>query len=302
MIDHNIVEKINRLEIEYLKTKNKHIIEKIEALFQELTYQIWDTKANIQFIENPNGQYDFTESDEYKNKFGSKNAFSKYHLIVPLLLYLFVNHNKEESALETALGFMSVSKDFLKHGDFAKTKTGAQRFVTNTRFASQILREFGFLRSDKDHFYKYWSLSPFGILVASQFYFDLRNSNSLNFFKRLSWQSANLESRNIISELIDRVLSRNSIPFIMNEIMEEEVVSEHLDLTRRKFTEFVKIIKNVLQEGYRPNNQNTQRLISFINSINSDEELSSFADSIILKKEININLAEAYKILGLDSY
>jgi hypothetical protein len=300
MVDHNTVEKINKLEHEYLKTNNAHIIDKIEALFQELTYQIWDTKANIQFIENPNGLYDFKESDEYKNKFGSKNAFSKYHLVVPLLLYLFINHNKEQSALETSLSFMSVSKDFLKHGDFAKTKTGAQRFVTNTRFASQILRDFGFLRSDKDHFYKYWSLSPFGILLAGQLYFDLRDSYSLNFFNQLSWQSSNVESRKIILEFLDRILSRKSIEPILKEIMEEEVIVEHLNLTRQKFIQFVNIIRGVLNEGYKPNNQNTQQLISYINSINSDKELSSFADSIILKKEININIADAYRILGLD--
>jgi hypothetical protein len=50
--------------------------------------------------------------------------------------------------------------------DFEKTKTGATRCFTNTRFAANTLRDYGLLKFTKEELYKTWMLSPIGIIVA----------------------------------------------------------------------------------------------------------------------------------------
>ncbi|MCF8239740.1 MAG: hypothetical protein K9J16_00030 [Melioribacteraceae bacterium] len=299
MIDESLIKKLNQLSEEFLITKNSSLIESIEYFFQKLTYQTWDTKYKLLLIENPDKQFFSNEMKIFRAAFSSDNAFTKYHLIIPLLIYLFVNHNIRKPALETSLNFMFQSKDHLRPGDFAKTKTGVQRFITNTRFASLELRNLGLLRSDKKHFFKYWSLSPFGILVAAQLYTDFRNHYNLDYFRDQNWAVASIISRNILLSYTSKVSSKEIISQLFSAILEDEVISEHFDLASEKFFVFEKVIKSVLEEGYNTKKQNTKNLVEFINSVNSDNELSKFADSIILKKDIDINMSVVFNILSI---
>jgi hypothetical protein len=52
--------------------------------------------------------------------------------------------------------------------DFKKTQTGVTRCFTNTRFAANTLREYGFLKYTQKEAFKTWQLSLTGFLVAAR--------------------------------------------------------------------------------------------------------------------------------------
>jgi len=297
-MDASIVNLINELVLEYKNSKNPKLLDEIELQLKLLEYQAWNLKYKLRIIENPNLSREHQQLKEYESLFGYSNAYSKYHLIMPLMIYLLVNHRRKWSALQTSLNFMKDCEAFLKEGDFAKTKTGVQRFVTNTRFASLELRRFGLLRSDDKHYYHTWELSLFGILIAGSIYFDYKYSLANNFFKtNFDKDNAYSYFQKILCKYTEQLLEHRKFYLILSNILEDDVVIEFLELYEKKFLQFASTIMHVLKDGYKLKNQSTQEFINKLNSINADREISKLADSIVLKKNIEVNLHDFFKII-----
>jgi len=86
-----------------------------------------------------------------------------------LLLFLFFRHNRGRYKVYDIIdSFIKTVWDSLETVDFKKTKTGVMRCFTNTRFAANTLRDYGFLKFTKKEAYKTWVLSLSGLLVASK--------------------------------------------------------------------------------------------------------------------------------------
>lgn len=298
-MDASIVNLINELVLEYKNSQNPKLLEEIELQLKLLEYQSWNLKYKLRIIENPNLSKEHQQLKEYESLFGYSNAYSKYHLIMPLMIYLLVNHRRNWSALQTSLNFMKDCEAFLKEGDFAKTKTGVQRFITNTRFASLELRRFGLLRSDDKHYYHTWELSLFGILIAGSIYFDYKYSLADNYFKtNFDKDNAYWSFQKILHKYTEQLLEHSKFYWILKVILEDEVIVNYLDLYERKFLQFASTIMNVLKDGYKLKNQSTQEFINMLNKINADREISKLANSIVLKKNIEVNLNDIFEIIN----
>lgn len=297
----DIVNEINNLVLEYKRNHNSEILKEIQIKLKLLEYQTWLLKYDVKIIEDT--RLKIGNDDElkiYEKMFSHSNAFSKYHLIIPLMLYLLAHHRENQPALTTSLSFMNKCKEFLKEGDFAKTKTGVQRFITNTRFASLELRKFGLLRSDYKHYYHTWELSLFGILIAGCIYYDFKNNLAHYFFKNhFSNEKAYESFLLILKHYIEQLLEYKKFREILDSILEEEVIMEFLELYEKNFLQFAKTVNLVIENGYKPKEDSTKKLIKLINSINADREISKLADSIILKKDIEINMEYVYNLLNL---
>ena len=92
---------------------------------------------------------------------------SPIQLQAPLLLFLLLNHKERYQVLEIIKYFIGRVRGQLKFLDFKKTKTGVTRCFTNTRFAANVLRDYGLLRFTKREAFKTWELSVAGFLVAA---------------------------------------------------------------------------------------------------------------------------------------
>lgn len=84
-----------------------------------------------------------------------------------LLLYLLLYHKQRTQPLEVIDGFISKMLPYLRPVDFVRTKTGVTRCYTNTRFAANVLRAYGFLRYTQRERYKAWILTLPGIVAAA---------------------------------------------------------------------------------------------------------------------------------------
>ncbi len=300
-MDSKICEQINNLVVEYFSKKDNSLLYQIEYLLKIQEYEAWKLKYDLRLIEFPDKFRKNKNVKNFESMFHHSNAYSKYHLILPLLVYLFENHKSSKSALNTSLSFMSSSKEYLKPGDFAKTKTGVQRFITNTRFASLELRNLGLLRSDSRRFYKYWELSLFGILLAGYIYLDYKNNLSNAFFNNFNWLEAKKSSFLVLDHYIALSQKPNNLEELFKSLFEEEIVSSYFQLYNRNFITFTKHIRKVIADNYNIRKQSTKDLVLFLNIINSDSEISKLADSIILRKDIMVNLNDVYKIISKDN-
>lgn len=180
-MDIELVKQINDLALDAIRNKNTSDSELIQRKLIQLEYQINLLRFKLKIIDDPELRLNDKENFDYVSKFSHQNAFTKFHLVFPLLLYLLQNHKKRESAYLASIGFMNENVNFLREGDFAKLMTGSQRFITNTRFAADILRHYGLIRSDKKVFYKVWELSLSGLIFASNIYKNLSESISFEF-------------------------------------------------------------------------------------------------------------------------
>ena len=297
-MDSQLISQINELASDYHTSKDAKLLKELEYLLKLLEYQSWRLKYDLKLIEHPGL---FRKRDEiriFDDMFSPRKAYSKYHLIIPLLIHLFTNYKLGKSALETSLHFMEKSKVYLRPGDFAKTKTGAQRFITNTRFASLELRKLGLLRSDKKRFYKYWELSLFGVLVAGMMFNEIE-ANELKMFKfRYDKNDAKDSTYRVIHKYLLYAQNPDHVKNLFNQILGDEIVGEYLNLYDRKFLKFSGLILDVLKEGYKEKAKSTKQLNDFLDEINADEEISKLADSIVLKKQIDINLESIYRVIN----
>lgn len=297
-----LVDRLNELVKRQKSNANPQTLHEIQVLLKTLEYQSWILKYNLRMIENPEEDLKISELNNYVKLFSYRNAFSKNDLIVPLMLHLFTNNQKNRSALESSLELMKSSKQFLREGDFAKTKTGVQRFITNTRFASFTLRNFGLLRSDEKHFFHNWKLSLFGILIAGSIYHD-HQFKIVDYFlgDEYAKKDRYLIFRGLLSYHLDILQNENRFNLIMQSIFDDEIVSNYMGIYEREFLQFAKTVRLVLENGYNAKNDSTRKLISLLNGINSDREISRLADSIILKKNIDTNMDFIFDLIKKNS-
>ena len=85
-----------------------------------------------------------------------------------LLMFLMLYHRHAYSVYDIIGNFVERIRPDLGILDFKKTKTGVTRCFTNTRFAANVLRDYGFLKFTQREAYKTWVLSLPGFLVASK--------------------------------------------------------------------------------------------------------------------------------------
>ena len=91
-----------------------------------------------------------------------------------LLVFLLLYHRQSIRVYDIIDNFIERIWDNLSPVDFKKTRTGVTRCFTNTRFAANTLRGYGFLKFTHKEAYKTWVLSLPGFLVASKL---LENNN-----------------------------------------------------------------------------------------------------------------------------
>jgi hypothetical protein len=89
-----------------------------------------------------------------------------------LLMYLLTSHRGHRQVLDVIKGYIGEVRPNLSELDFKKTRTGVTRCYTNTRFAANILRDYGFLKFTRTEAYKVWVLSLPGFIVASKVFED----------------------------------------------------------------------------------------------------------------------------------
>ena len=85
-------------------------------------------------------------------------------------MFLLINHEKTYQVFDIIDRFIKAIWDGLSVEDFKRTQTGVIRCFTNTRFAANTLREYGFLKFTRKEAYKTWVLSLPGFVVASRVY------------------------------------------------------------------------------------------------------------------------------------
>lgn len=85
-----------------------------------------------------------------------------------LLMFLLLYHRENYEIYQIIDSFVHKIWDELTMLDFKRTKTGVVRCFTNTRFAANTLRDYGFLKFSRNEAYKTWVLSLPGFLVAAQ--------------------------------------------------------------------------------------------------------------------------------------
>lgn len=116
-------------------------------------------------VSAKNDALDYYAPNEY-NLLGSGTA--SIRLQPKLLMYLLLYHNQSYKIYDIIDQFINKIWDELEFIDFKKTRTGVTRCFTNTRFAANTLREYGFLKYTQEEAYKTWVLSLPGFLVASK--------------------------------------------------------------------------------------------------------------------------------------
>ncbi|HKZ41524.1 MAG TPA: hypothetical protein VJ044_11215, partial [Candidatus Hodarchaeales archaeon] len=85
-----------------------------------------------------------------------------------LLMFLLLHHRSAYRVFDIIDNFVKTVGGQLDPLDFKKTRTGVTRCFTNTRFAANTLRDYGFIKFTHKEAYKTWVLSLPGFLVASK--------------------------------------------------------------------------------------------------------------------------------------
>jgi len=96
-----------------------------------------------------------------------------------LLIFLMLFDKKEYRVLDIIERFISHPHVYSKLciEDFKKTETGVTRCFTNTRFAANNLRAYGFLKFTKAEAYKTWRLTIAGFVAAAVLLKNQRTPN-----------------------------------------------------------------------------------------------------------------------------
>ena len=298
-MDIELVKQINDLALDEIHNKNTSDSELIQRKLIRLEYQINLLRYKLKIIDDPELRLNDKENSDYVYKFSHRNAFTKYHLVIPLLLYLSKNHKKRESAYITSLGFMNENVIFLREGDFAKLMTGSQRFITNTRFAADILRHYGLIRSDKKVFYKVWELSLFGLIFASNVYKNLSESISFEFLSEDKKHSVEWKVFKILRAYSIHTDSIENFWKLVEYVSEEKETLEYDENIKKLFVKYISLFDEVLNNGsLSRKNNSTKEYLNLISSLNSDDSISLLVDSLILREEIKVNMDQVHKILN----
>lgn len=298
-MDLELVKKINEKVVLYLNKREESTLIEVDEQLQILQFQIQYLRYKLRIIDGNSRSSKTTELLEFEHRFSHTNAFSAQQLVLPLLMYLFNNHRSRKPAYETSVGFMKVSIESLRPGDFHKSKTGALRFITNTRFASEELRKIGLIRSDNKTFYKVWELSFFGVMVAGLIYKDGLQSIVSSAINIDNDKSIGDFNRDVLKKYLSKADNIESIIELLEYVNEErELFLELLKSNQDKFYEYQKNILQYYKERKTGDSKN-KVLIDFVNTSNEDKELSKLADAIKIRKEIELNLQVVYSILNV---
>jgi len=102
----------------------------------------------------------------------------------------------------------------------------------------------------------------------------------------------------VLNKYTKQLYERDKIRKILESILDDSVISEFLGLYEKRFLEFAKKIELVTNNGFKPAGGYTRELINMLNSINADREITKLADSIILKKDIEVNMKDIFNIIN----
>jgi hypothetical protein len=133
-----------------------------------------------------------------------------------LLQYLLIHHKESHQVYNIIEHFIKQVWDELDNLDFKKTRTGVTRCFTNTRFAANMLRNYGLLKFTNKEAFKTWELSLPGFIVAAK------------IFKEDEW----------VLEQVEQKIGNNINPLITNASKEI-----------KNFDAFVQILKSICGEG-----------------------------------------------------
>lgn len=299
-MDVSLLEEINKLVLDYKNDENELLLKEIQKKLMLLEFQTVILKQKLGLVEDPELKFYAKEIRDYQYRLSHYNALNKYHLIIPLIMHLLKNHDTDKPAYETSLDFMRAIKEYLREGDYAKLKTGSQRFITNTRFAADILRKYGLLRSDRRTFFKVWELSPYGLVVACNLYVDGYRYFNREFFNEQNSTQTEIEVFKKLNEYAKRSNALENLLLLVEYVREEEELvlagQERLGNYLKKFT---LLIDAILEKGkINKTKETTQNLIAFMEKNNVDATFSLFADGLKLRKDIELNMRDVYKILG----
>lgn len=292
----NLINEINELVVQYLMEPEPETLNKLDYMLRLHELQIQLLKSKIQLVENPEHLFKTAEISTLIQQLSHRNAFKQHELIIPLLMYLFKHHHQVKPALDTALRFMKDSAPFLRAGDYGKTKTGVQRFLTNTRFAVMTLRNLGLIRSGSHKYNKNWELTIFGILLAGSMLIDGYDE----FQKEIKEQKGVLTEGavfGILRRYLRNLSSPEEIIRLTKYIFSDPVVDEQLSIYRQSFIEFISQLQQLTERVKNPTKETDAIFSLYIKRVNKDENISLLADAIILKKELDVNMAKVYEIL-----
>lgn len=137
----------------------------------------------IQLHDVPFLDFDFVKANRWrvlsKLPGSCRRPVDQHGMFFPLLMFLLVRSKDVKKKKHSEVGepvfdliarFIDEIKPNLSLTDFVRTKTGAMRCFTNTRFAARRLRELGMLKFTQREAFKTWELSITGIIVASTLY------------------------------------------------------------------------------------------------------------------------------------
>lgn len=292
----NLVNEINELVVSYFMNKEDSVLAELDYKLRLHELQIQLLKAKVQLVENPEATFATAEYTTLAHQLSHGNAFKQHELLIPLLMYLFKHHHEIKPALGTALRFMKDSADYLRPGDFGKTRTGVQRFLTNTRFAVMTLRNLGLIRSGSHKYNKNWELTIFGILLSGNMLID-----GYGEFQREIQESEGILTEGAVFTILGKYLNQlgtpEAITRLTNYIFSDPIVDEQLSIYTDRFHEFISQLREMSKRIKSPMKDIDTVFSSYIKQINNDPNVSLLADSILLKKELDVSMARVYRIL-----
>ena len=168
----------NLLFKEDLSDTHENKIDFLERIIEVVRYFKEYSRNKMDLEKLKDYEYDFLENGKIRILPGSNKYFNKLsqqprksiELQIPLLIFLLVYDKKDRSVLHIIENFINEFRYYLHPRDYERTRTGAKRCFTNTRFAARELRNYGLLKFSQKEAYKTWELSFLGLLVASILY------------------------------------------------------------------------------------------------------------------------------------
>ncbi|MGO9952121.1 MAG: hypothetical protein ACLPN1_07905 [Dissulfurispiraceae bacterium] len=151
-------------------------IDLLERILELLRYDLKHFENRLGFerfiqgsisIDADRLQYTFPENPQLLG-----SGTPSIRLQTKLLMFLLLHHRSAYHVFDIIDNFIKTIWGQLAPLDFKKTRTGVTRCFTNTRFAANTLRDYGFIKFTNKEAYKTWVLSLSGFLVASKIVTD----------------------------------------------------------------------------------------------------------------------------------
>jgi hypothetical protein len=214
-------------------------------------------------------------------------------LPIPLLLFLFYNHNKNMTALTSSAVLMDTVKPYLHEGDFQHLKSGSIRFITNTRFASDHLRRYGLLRTSEKEKYKYWQLTLFGTIIAAMIFED----DKFEFPENNIYQTNQYFLSNTLYKYTNLLLKNNGFEQLLKRIFADEIVNEIYSL-KHDFISFLAELLHIIKKTKKDQKEFFNKYGAFLKQIDDKVFAKDFANGFLL----NLPSANKYDQLMKDAF